>query len=170
MFVPVYAKPFLDQLRTFNGLIQEDVKKTIIKIRSAPNLDPYRRYYLSPYLQEHPHDTRLILIFREVPGTPKKLFFAWLNDFNHPHDTRGATEDPCLVEFARLQTRSAIEIYDKDYHEGKFNVDKPSAPHFSKFKKYKNSVRMSIFHDGTTYYAINAIAESDEPEELYDHY
>ena len=171
MWKAVYSKSFSQKLSGFPATRRNDIQKAIERVLVNPDLDGYKRMYLSPYRQEHPSD-KTFTVFFVVPQKPQnRVFFVWVNDDQHPHDThKNHGEDPCAKEFKRLRDSKKLEEYSEDFHEGKFTVvPKPNAPKFLKFEKYGASIHANILNDGSTHYAL-AIATPNNPHELADHY
>gem|GEM_PF-3168815 len=171
MWKAVYSKTFSHKFRGFHATRQDAIKKAVERVLVNPDVDGYKRIYLSPYRQEHPSDKTLTIFF-VLPKKPKnRVFFVWVNDDQHPHDThKNYGEDPCVKEFKRLRDSQSLEDYSEEFHEGKFTVvPRPNAPKFLKLEKYGHSVHANILYDGTAHYAM-AIATPGNPHDLFDHY
>ncbi|MBI1862369.1 MAG: hypothetical protein HYR96_15765 [Deltaproteobacteria bacterium] len=171
MWKAVFSKVFAEKLRRFPSPRRNDIRKAIDRVLVDPDLQGYRRMYLSPYRQEHPSDKTLTLFF-VVPAKPSnRVFFIWVNDDQHPHDThKNHGDDPCLKEFVRLRDSKGLEAYSEDFHEGKFTVvPRPNAPKYMKFEKYGALVHTNILHDGATHYALT-LSSLNSPSDLFDHY
>lgn len=171
MWKPVYSKTFYEKWQAFVDTRKDDIEKAIKRVLVDPDVDGYKRFYLSPYKQEHPSD-KTMTIFFVIPAKPaNRVFFVWVNDDDHPHDThKNHGEDPCVKEFKRLRDSNSLEVYSEDYHEGKLTPKpRPNAPTFLKFEKYGLSVHANILHDGDTYYSLS-IATPNNPNDLVDHY
>lgn len=169
----VLSKAFSERLRDFPTLRREDVRKAVRRVLDNPELDSYKRWYLDPYRQEHPADTT-ITIFFVIPSRPKdRVFFVWVNDDQHPHDTRKSHgDDPCVKEFIRLRDSNLLEQYSEKEHEGELTVSprKPNTvPTFYKFSQYKASVYANVSFDSQTYFSM-AIATSDPSQDIFEHY
>ena len=121
MWKPVYSKTFIEKLGDFPPTRRNDIQKAVERVLVNPDVDRYKRMYLSPYRQEHPSDKTLTIFF-VVPKRPqKRVFFVWVNDDQHPHNThKNHGEDPCVKEFKRLRDSQKLEEYSEDFHEGKF--------------------------------------------------
>src|SRR5207245_1978535 len=110
MWKAVYSRSFAESLRKLSKAAREDVEKAIERVLQDPNLATYRRIYLSPYRQEHPSDKTLTLFFVLLPKPPARVFFVWINDSRHPHDThKNHGDDPCVKEFVRLRNAGLLE-------------------------------------------------------------
>lgn len=166
----MYSKIFSEKLRVLTLAVRADIEKAIARVLTNPTLQQYQRPYLTPYCQEHPSDKTLTLFF-EILGPLNKVFFVWINDERHPHDThKNHGDDPCLKEFSRLRASGSLETYSQNFHEGVFTV-KPRAnkPNFMVFEKYGVSVFSPVYHDGAIFY-IMAITTRAENDEIHDHY
>jgi hypothetical protein len=169
----VFSKAFMEKLRAFAPARRADVLKAVDRVMADPTLNGYTRWYLDPYRQEHPSDKTLTIFF-VIPAKPSgRVFFVWVNDDNHPHNTRqNFGDDPCVKEFARLRdaTPSLLELYDEDEHEGKLTV-KPRAttPVYVTLEKNKVAVLANVTNDGTTNYT-SGIVSMAHPRDLFDHY
>ena len=104
MYKKILSKAFADSLRGFPQARRDDVMKAVDRVLVDPSITSYRRSYLHPYRQEHPSDKTLTIFFA-IPARPQnRVFFVWVNDDLHPHDTRkNHGEDPCVKEFVRLR-------------------------------------------------------------------
>jgi hypothetical protein len=175
MYRPVHSETFAVTLRDFDQVRQADIEKAIKRVLVNPLLPAYQRTYLTPYRQEHPTDKQ-ITIFFEVDAARQLVFFVWVNDDDHLHDTRkNHGDDPCVKEFDRLRQAGDLEVYDQDRHEGKFS-SKPrhpsgSAPIYLSFEKYDTSVFMHALDDGNgTYYSVGAGTDAAYENQIHDHY
>ncbi len=167
----VYSKAFSERFRGFVKARQEDVQKAVDRVLVDPDHKGYRRPYLDPYRQEHPSDKTLTIFFA-VPSRPVgRVFFVWVNDDRHPHDThKNFGDDPCVKEFIRLRDANLLAQYSEDEHEGKFTVTpRPIGPSFVKFEKYKASVFSNVSHDTVTHFTM-AISTMSPPNDIFDHY
>lgn len=169
MWKAVYAKTYLEKVRTFSLSRQDDLKKAVQRVLLDPEVDGYKRFYLSPYRQEHPSEKQLTLFFVPLPNPPKRVFFVWVNDDQFLHDTRrNHGDDPCVKEFIRLRDQNLLEDHSEKLHEGVFTVTpRPNAPTFIKFEKLGASVHANIVFDGATYYSMRIFSFND-PDELFD--
>ncbi|MBS1985594.1 MAG: hypothetical protein JST16_15630 [Bdellovibrionales bacterium] len=165
----VFSKAFAQKVRSFAPARQEDIDKAVKRVLVDPDNKQYRRPYLTPYRQEHPSDKTLTLFFEPVAADG--VFFVWINDERHPHDThKNHGDDPCVKEFVRLRDARELESYSKDFHEGKFTVQpRANAPKFLRFEKYGASVHGNVSHDGAVHFSM-AIASPDDESDLFDHY
>jgi hypothetical protein len=169
----VFSKAFSEKLRSFDPGQQADLTKAVERVLLDPDLNQYKRPYLDPYRQEHPTDKTLTLFF-VVPSKPQgRVFFVWVNDDRHPHDThKNHGDDPCVKEFIRLRASDSLEQYSEKEHEGDFSLSplKPkTVPTFYKFTKYKSFVYSNVSFDSVTYFSM-AITTMNQPHEIFDHY
>jgi len=169
----VFSQPFSERLRAFNAARRDDVLKAVERVLVDPDHKNYRRSYLHPYRQEHPSDKTLTIFFAIPSKPPGRVFFAWVNDDSHPHDTRkNHGDDPCVKEFVRLRDAKPclLEQYSEDEHEGKFTfVPRATSPSYMKFEKYKAWVHSNVSYDTVTHYAM-AITSMGNPSDIFDHH
>jgi hypothetical protein len=170
MYKKVLSKIFANKIRGFSQTRRKDVLKAVERVLVNPELDAYRRPYLHPYRQEHPSDKTLTIFFVIPARPPSRVFFVWVNDDQHSHDThKNHGDDPCVKEFIRLRDSGSLEQYSEDEHEGEFTVNPRTGPSFVKFQKYNASVFSNVSHDGTTHYSM-AITSMNAVDEIFDHY
>ena len=87
-----------------------------------PELDEYKRPYLTPYRQKHPTtDHQYTLYFLIV--SKNEIFFVWINDSTCLHTTRANYPDPCQKEFDRLKENGLLEKFDPNFHKLNFEVN-----------------------------------------------
>ncbi|EQC44928.1 hypothetical protein M899_0568 [Bacteriovorax sp. BSW11_IV] len=151
----VRSRRFIKQYHSFSRTDQGHIDKAIQRILQDPTLNAYKRYYLTPYRQEHPSNAQHTLFFEEIQGQ-NIVFFVWLNDYQCLHDTtKPHKQDPCLVEFTRLRQNGELETFDKDYHLGKLTaLPKPSSPYYVKFEVIDYEIHFHILSDGTDFYTM----------------
>ena len=168
---PVFSKTFSEKLRGFAPTRRDDILKAVNRVLTDPDHNNYRRRYLDPYRQEHPSDKTLTIFFAIPSRPPGRVFFVWVNDDRHPHDTRkNHGDDPCVKEFIRLRDGDFLAQYSEDEHDGKFTVTpRPVGPSFIKFEKYKASVFSNVSHDTVTHFTM-AITTMNTPADIFDHY
>jgi hypothetical protein len=167
----VFSKTFAEKLRSFIPARQDDIMKAVNRVLEDPDLKNYRRWYLDPYRQEHPSDKTLTIFFAIPSKPPGRVFFVWVNDDRHPHDThKNHGNDPCVKEFIRLRDSNLLAQYSEDEHEGKFTVTpRAVGPSFVKFEKYKASVFSNVSHDTVTHFTM-AITTMNAANDIFDHY
>jgi hypothetical protein len=167
----VFSKTFSERLRAFTAPRRDDVLKAVERVLVDPDHKNYRRPYLHPYRQEHPSDKTLTIFFAIPSKPPGRVFFVWVNDDRHPHDThKNHGDDPCVKEFVRLRDANLLAQYSEDEHEGKFTIiPRASSPNFIKFEKYRASVYSNVAHDTATHYTM-AITSMNHPNDLFDHH
>lgn len=134
-YKPIYSRLFLEKVLKWPeplcDMAFEAAKHTCVD----PDLNDYKRPYLTPYRQKHPKsDHQYTLYFLVVSQT--EVFFTWINDPNFLHDTRNELTDPCLKEFKRLQNKKEIEVFDPKFHQIVFEV------HPDKTKPFKCRSRL----------------------------
>ncbi len=167
----VFSKIFSEKIRGFVPARRDDIMKAVARVLVDPNHTNYHRPKLKPFKQEHPSDKTLTIFFA-IPSKPVgRVFFVWVNDDRHPHDThKNFGDDPCVKEFIRLRDGKLLEEYATDIHEGKFTVTpRAASPSFMKFEKYGASVFANVSYDGTTYFTM-AVNSMNSPNQLFDHY
>jgi hypothetical protein len=169
----VFSKAFAQKLRGFVPARRADIMKAVERVLLDPRNNKYHRWYLDPYWQEHPSDTTLTIFFVPITKPPGRVFFVWVNDDRHPHDThKNHGDDPCVKEFVRLRDAKPclLEQYSEDEHEGKFTVNpRRVGPAYVTFEKYKVTVFSNVTHDGQTHFTM-ALASMTQPADLFDHY
>lgn len=170
MWKAVFSRTFSLKRRDFVQSRQDDISKAVERVLVDPFHTNYQRSYLKPYKQEHPTDKALTIFFA-IPNKPtNRVFFVWVNDDNHPHNTHGNQADPCIKEFLRLKNSNQLEDYDEDFHEGKLTLKpRPNSPIFLKFEKYGASVHSNILDDGSTRFAMG-VASLSRLDDFFDHY
>lgn len=166
---PVFSKVFSQKLlNCFKEDERKDICKAIERVMVNPEIDSYKRDYLTPYKQEHPTNKQITLFFKII--SKDKIFFVWINDKTCLHTTRTPKEDPCIKEFNRLRDNNELEIYDKNIHEGEFKIKpRDDFPHFMSFKKYDATLYSTVLNDGNAFYSMNINCMEDEVE-IFDHY
>jgi hypothetical protein len=171
--IAVFSKMFSEKLRGFVPTRRADIIKAVNRVLVDPTNKKYYRAYLDPYWQEHPSDKTLTIFFVVPPKPPGRVFFVWVNDDRHPHDThKNHGDDPCVKEFVRLRDAKPclLDHYSQAEHEGSFTVTpRATGPSFVKFEKYKASVFSNVAHDTVTHFTM-AITSMAQPRDLFDHY
>ena len=115
-YKPVYSRLFLEKVLSWPQGLRTMAFETALHACQDPNLNDYKRPYLTPYRQKHPTTDHQYTLYFEIISS-SEVFFVWINDQNCLHDTRNELTDPCLKEFKRLQTRKEIEKYDQKFHQ-----------------------------------------------------
>jgi hypothetical protein len=128
----------------------------------------FKRDYLTPYRQEHPTNKQLTIFFTH-DAKNDKVYFIWINDKSCFHDTRkNHGEDPCIVEFKKLQNLGPLEDYDIEIHEGKLEFSpRATDPHFMRFSALQISSHGNILSDDETYYCMSVVTEDEKAEEVH---
>lgn len=158
------SRIFIEKCSLLKASDKSGVEKAIERVLARPDDHSFKRDYLTPYRQEHPSNKQLTIFFTHDQD---KVFFVWINDYSCPHDThKSHGEDPCLIEFKKLQQAGLLEDYDFDLHEGKFEI-KPRAsdPHFMRFSCLYIATHGNILFDGNTYYCMGIVSDDEKGSE-----
>jgi hypothetical protein len=168
MSEPIESRIFIKKYSEFSAPERNDINKAIQRILVDPGNNQFKRDYLTPYRQEHPTDKQLTIFFEHLPDK-ERVYFVWINDFSCPHDThKNHGEDPCLVQFKKLQTTGALEQYNPDVHEGSLKITpRESNPHFFEFNAIHIKAHGNILKDdGSTYYCMGMVFTDQQNENL----
>lgn len=120
-YKPIYSRAFLEKVFDWTSNLKNMAFQAANHACIDPDLNDYKRTYLTPYRQKHPTSNHQYTLYFKVISSDE-VFFAWINDQTCLHDTHNKLTDPCLKEFQRLQNKGEIEIYDSQYHQIVFEV------------------------------------------------
>ena len=170
MCKPVKSRIFIKKYGNFSAPEKADIEKAAKRVLTRPDDNQFKRDYLTPYRQEHPTNKQLTIFFEHFQDK-KKVFFVWINDQSCLHDTRKKHgEDPCIVEFKKLQLSGNLEQYSPEIHEGELKITpRDSDPHFFNFnaidiRSYANVLK----DDGGNYYCMGIIFTDNKGEDIDD--
>lgn len=117
----IYSRRFLEKVLSWKQDLKDMAFEAAEHVAQDPNLDAYKRPYLTPFRQKHPTtDHQYTLFFTLV--SKDEVFFVWINDNSCLHETRANYPDPCRKEFERLQAKGELETYAPTVHEVIFDV------------------------------------------------
>ena len=170
----IRAREFIRKYSNFREIEKKDIEKAIHRVLASPEDNSFKRDYLAPYRQEHPTNKQLTIFFENF-ADKDKVFFVWINDNSCPHDTHTSHgEDPCLVQFKKLQQGGQLEEYCPEFHEGKLQITpRATDPHFLRFSAIDIETYTNILNDGETYYCLSLTStdrQGDENDDLFIHH
>lgn len=120
-YKPIYSRKFLEKVFNWPSSLKDMAFQAAEHACLDPDLNDYKRTYLTPYRQKHPtSDHQYTLYFKVISSDG--VFFAWINDTTCLHDTRNQRTDPCLKEFQRLDSIGEIEKFSSQFHQMVFEV------------------------------------------------
>ncbi len=120
-FAVIYSRSFLTKVHDWSEDLRNMVMAAAAHAALNPDLNDYKRDYLTPYRQKHPPTDRQYCLFFTVHSSTH-IFIAWINDSTCLHDTRANYPDPCRKQFERLRDSGQLETYDSQYHVLQFEV------------------------------------------------
>ncbi len=138
----VYSRKFLEKVLSWRQDLKDMAFEAAEHAAQDPNLDIYKRPYLTPFRQKHPTtDHQYTLFF--TPVSKDEIFFVWINDTSCLHETRANYPDPCRKEFERLSSKGELETYVPNVHHVVFDVQPDASRPFrcrSTYLNYKTTL------------------------------
>ena len=120
-FQIIYSRQFLVKVLGWPQALKAMAFQAAEHTAQNPDLDDYKRQYLTPYRQKHPTSNHQYTLFF-TPISTNEIYFVWINDTECLHETRANYPDPCLKEFQRLKAKGDLELYDPSVHHVRFEV------------------------------------------------
>lgn len=151
VFSIIYSRDFLIKIHSWPKNLEKMAFEAANHIAQDPDLDDYKRSYLTPYRQKHPTtDHQYTLYFLVIP--PNEIFIVWINDSSCLHTTRANYQDPCQKEFDRLKRLGQLETFDPNIHYFKFQVNPNKKKPIQCRSLYLNhEVTLNSYFDGTAF-------------------
>lgn len=165
-FETIYSRTFLIKVFAWPKSLQDMAFEAAKHAALAPDLNDYKRDYLTPYRQKHPTTDHQYTLFFTVHDQ-SHIFIVWINDSTCLHDTRANFQDPCRKEFERLRKNGQLENYEASKHHVQFKVHPDSSKPIRCHSRYLGyDIYLNSYMIGTTEFVGHAFVCEEPNREI----